>query len=120
MNSTSDLTGVLAEWHRLTKLEAQAILNDDWPEVAAQQQRKEQLQEAITCARKPVGAATDDKLKALVTELIALETRNRDAITAKQQSRQAESECVNEAVRNLRSVRRTYGEVHSPRWHSYS
>ena len=33
---------------------------------------------------------------------------------------QAELERVNEAVRNLRGVRRTYGGVHSHRWHSYS
>ena len=128
MDTAADLMSVLAEWRRLTEREAQAILNDDWKNVAEQQQRKAQLREAIDRARESAGAARptnerdggEDKLKAVVTELVALETRNRDVLSAKRQGWQAELERVNGAVRNLRGVRRTYGGVHSHRWHSYS
>jgi len=130
MNFTADLMSVLAEWRRLTEHEAQAILNDDWKSVAEQQHCKLQLREQINRARelagarrttsKTVGGEAEDKLKAVVTELVALETRNRDVLNAKRQGRQAECERVNETVRNLRDVRRTYGGVQSHRWHSYS
>ena len=128
MDTAADLMSVLAEWRRLTEREAQAILNDDWKNVAEQQQRKAQLREAIDRARESAGAARptnerdggEDKLKAVVTELVALETRNRDVLSAKRQGWQAELERVNGAVRNLRGVRRTYGGIQSHRWHSYS
>jgi hypothetical protein len=130
MNLTADLMSVLAEWRRLTEREAQAILNDDWKSVAEQQQHKLQLHEQITRARELAGAArttgtmggggSEDKLKEVVTELVALETRNRDVLNAKRQSRQAECARVNETVRNLRGVRRTYGGIQSHRWDSYS
>ena len=130
MDTPADLMSVLAEWRRLTEREAQAILIGDWKNVAEQQERKAQLREPITRARELAGAAQatnekaggggEDKLKAFVTELVALETRNRDVINAKRQGCQAELDRVNETVRNLRGVRRTYGGFHSHRWHSYS
>jgi hypothetical protein len=130
MNTTPDLLSVLAEWRNLTEREAQAILNDDWKKVAEQQQRKLQLREEISRARELAGAARttsdtagggdEDKLNAIVSELVALETRNRDALQTKRQSRQAELARVNETVRNLHGVRRAYGGNHSHRWHSYS
>lgn len=130
MNIATDLLNVLAEWRRLTEREAQAILSDDWKNVAEQQQRKVQLREKINRARELVdparvtgetaGDGDEGTLNAVVTELVALETRNRDVLSVKRQGWQAEFERVNEVVRNLRSVRRTYGGSHSHRWHSYS
>lgn len=130
MNLAADLMGILAEWRRLTEREAQAILTDDWENVAAQQQQKLQLHEAIARALESAhggrtasplaGGGNDLKLNAVVTELVALETRNRDTLAAKRQSRQAEFEHLNETARNLHSVRRTYGGIRSHRWHSYS
>jgi hypothetical protein len=130
MNTTTDLMGILAEWRRLTEREGQAILSDDWKAVAEQQQRKLQLREDISRARELAGSApaTNEtvgggdkvKLNAIVSELVALETRNRDALNIKCQGRQAELARVNETVRNLRGVRQTYGGAHSHRWHSYS
>jgi hypothetical protein len=130
MQTTDDLMSVLAEWRRLTEREAQAILKDDWKSVSEQQRRKVQLREAISRARDWSGAAQvtsgrasgggEDKLQAAVAELVALETRNRDVLSVKRERCQVELERVNEAVRNLRGVRRTYGGSHSHRWHSYS
>lgn len=120
MDSPTDLLSVLAEWRRLTEREAQAILNENWKQVAEQQQRKAQLQEAIACAPNPTGPEAGDNLAAIVNQLVLLETNNRDVLTAKRQSRQVELQRVNETQRNLQGVRRTYGEPHSHRWHSYS
>ena len=130
MDPATDLMSILAEWRRLTEREAQAILSDDWKNVAEQQRLKAQLREPITRARELAGAArttgeksgggAEDKLNGVVTELVALEARNREVLDAKRLGWQAELERVNEAVRNLRGVRRTYGGVHSHRWHSYS
>jgi hypothetical protein len=130
MHTTDDLMSVLAEWRRLTEREAQAILKDDWKSVSEQQRCKVQLREAINRARDWAGAAQatsgraggggEDKLQAAVAELVALEARNRDVLSVKRERCQAELERVNEAVRNLRGVRRTYGGSHSHRWHSYS
>jgi hypothetical protein len=130
MDAATDLMGILAEWRKLTEREAQAILCNDWKNVAEQQQRKAQLREPISRARELAAAAratseragsgVEDKLNGVVTELVALETRNRDVLNAKRLGWQAELERVNEAVRNLRGVRRTYGGAHSHRWHSYS
>jgi len=130
MHATADLMGILAEWRRLTEREAQAILNDDWKNVAEQQHLKLQLREEISRARELAGAAwptsetagggQENKLQAIVSELVALETRNRDVLNTKCQGRRAELDRVNETVRNLRGVRRTYGASPSHRWHSYS
>lgn len=130
MQTTDDLMSILAEWRRLTEREAQAILKDDWKSVSEQQRGKLQLREAINRARDWAGAdqATsgraggggEDQLQAAVAELVALETRNRDVLSVKRERCQVELERVNEAVRNLRGVRRTYGGSHSHRWHSYS
>jgi len=130
MQTTDDLMNVLAEWRRLTEREAQAILKDDWKSVSEQQRCKVQLREAISLARDWAGAAQaasgraggggEDKLQAAVAELVALETRNRDVLSVKRERCRAELERVNETVRNLHAVRRTYGGSHSHRWHSYS
>jgi hypothetical protein len=130
MHATDDLMSVLAEWRRVTEREAQAILNDDWKSVSEQQGRKVQLREAICRARDWAGAAQatsgrvggggEDKLQAAVAELVALEARNRDVLSVKRERCQVELERVNEAVRNLRGVRRSYGGSHSHRWSSYS
>ena len=115
MSITAELMSVLAEWRRLTEREAQAILNNDWKNVAEQQHRKFHLREAISRARELAGAAqttndmvergAEDKLNAVVAELVALETRNRDVLAAKRQSRQSECERVSETVRDLRLPR---------------
>ena len=119
MNPAPDWLSLLAEWRRLTELESEAILQDDWQNVAALQQRKTELQTAITAAR-PLAAGPADKLPALVAELIALETSNWEVLAGKQERQRAELEHVNETSRNLRGVRRSYGDSPAPRWHSYS
>ena len=120
MHTPADLMTLLAEWRTLTEREGEAILKDDWKDVAQQQQRKEQLQTVIEAAHKQNGAGENASLNALVAEIMTLETRNRDVLAAKQQDRRAELQRVTENTRNLRSVRRTYGAIPTQRWQSYS
>ena len=83
MNIADDLMSFLAQWRTLTERETQGILNNDWKNVAEQQQRKAQLREAITQARELTGAgqttrertsgSEGDKLGAVVKELVGLQ-----------------------------------------------
>ena len=84
MDATANLTCALAEWRRLTDLEGEAILGDDWPGLAEQQTRKAQLQPEIQSALALVRAnpsaeahtspEVERKFDSTVGELMALES----------------------------------------------
>ena len=130
MNATADLMRLFTEWHRLTERESWAILGDDWKSVAEQQEKKQRLRLEMTRALDLVRAAQpvrgnlsredQQKFDSVVSELVALETRNRDLLSAKSQSKQAELQRLNETARNLQGVRRAYGAASPHRWQSYS
>jgi hypothetical protein len=130
MNTIAQLRFWLNEWHRLTGLESEAILSDNWQEVAAQQSRKAQLQTelgravALACTTRfpqaPTSWAMEGKLDSAVSELMALERQNGDLLAAKRKCRQAELERLAMTLRDLQGVRRAYGSSRGPHWQSYS
>jgi len=129
MDATADVTRALAEWRRLTDLEGEAIINDDWREVAEQQSRKAQLQteiqRALALFRAPstqghAAREMECKFSSAAGELMALERRNADLIAAKRKRRQAESARLALTLRDLHGVRRAYGSCQHPHWQSYS
>lgn len=130
MNAAAQLTRLLAEWQRLTELEAQAILGDNWPEVAHHQRAKALLGPDITQALQQFRAARPggqtaalappEPFAAAAAPLVALETRNRDALRAKCQRKRAELESARQMTRNLQGVRRAYGGANPHLWQSYS
>ncbi len=130
MDATANLTCALAEWRRLTDLEGEAILGDDWPGLAEQQTRKAQLQPEIQSALALVRAnpsaeahtspEVERKFDATVGELMALERRNGDLLVAKRNRRQAESERLSRTLHDLHGVKRAYGSSRGPHWQSYS
>jgi hypothetical protein len=130
MDATADLTRALAEWRRLTKLEGEAILGDDWQGLAEQQTRKAQLQPEIQSALELVRATPSAQVQAsreverqidfAVGELMALERRNGDLLVAKRSRRQAESERLSRTLHDLQGVKRAYGSSRGPHWQSYS
>ena len=130
MDATADITRALTEWRRLTDLEGEAILADNWHGVAEHQAQKAQLQSEIQRALALLRAAQSDqahsspgmeaKFDSLVSELKALERRNGDLIAAKRQGRQAESERLTLTLHDLHGVRRAYGSNRDPQWQSYS
>jgi hypothetical protein len=130
MDAPVDLAHALAEWRRLTHLEGEAILSDNWQGIAEHQARKAQLegeiQHALALVRSAPAAPTHPSRKmepgvdATVSELIALEGRNAELLAVKRHQRQAESERVALTLRDLHGVRRAYGSSRGPHWQSYS
>jgi hypothetical protein len=128
MDPTADLTRALAEWRRLTELEGEAIRSDNWLEVAEQQGRKERLQKEIPLAMvraapSPEGhnfREVERRFDSEVSELMKLESCNRDLIAAKRNRYQSESESLVQTLHDLHGVRRAYGSSRGPHWQSYS
>jgi len=130
MNAAAQLTRLLAEWQRLTELEGAAILSENWPEVAQHQSAKALLGPDITQALEQFRAArpggqtpapaTPDPFAAAAAPLLALETRNRDALRAKCQRKRAELAAASQTTRNLQGLRRAYGGANAHLWQSYS
>jgi hypothetical protein len=130
MDAPVDLAHALAEWRRLTHLEGEAILSDNWHGIAEHQARKAQLegdiQQALALSRTRASSSArtsremEAEVQAAVGELITLEGRNADLLAAKRHRRQAESERLALTLRDLHGVRRAYGSSRGPHWQSYS
>jgi hypothetical protein len=130
MNPAAELARLLAEWRRLTELEWQAILQDRWPELTRHQQDKAGLRpqiarlleqvRAVRPARQTTVEPVADPLRGAVSELIALQKRNSEALHAKCRSKRAELEGLSQTLRNLQGVRRAYGGLEAHVWQSYS
>ena len=130
MTTFAELMPLLAEWRELTERETQAIREDDWKAVAEQQRLKERLAHEMTRVRERLSPGLnvgetvledqEHRLGGIVSELIALEMRNRDSLSAKRQARQGELTRLNQTAHNLRGLRRTYGASARQGWQSYS
>ncbi len=126
MNPAAQLTRLLAEWHRLTQLEGQAILGDDWREAARRQQEKALLCPAINqaiqevCSIQPGADAITGPFGPAARRLAVLEARNLEVLRAKCHRKRAELEGLGQTSRNLQGVRRAYGGPGSHLWQSYS
>ncbi len=125
MKPPAELSRLLADWRRLTELEWLAILQDRWAELARHQQDKAMLRphlaQALASARagRPAGAGADP-MAATGRELIALQSRNSEALHAKCETRRAELQGLHQTIRNLQGVRRAYGGLPGHAWQSYS
>ena len=130
MQARTELAAAFAAWEEWTEREGHAIQAGNWKSVCECQTAKLELQGGIadlTAAAKFEGTAAginanelEDDLRPILSGLIALETRNaqilargRTAVSA----RLAEMEQVN---RNLRRVRKFYGQPARAAWQSYS
>jgi hypothetical protein len=130
MTQGSELMHLLADWRHLTRCEGQAILMDDWRNLADHQSRKARLQEEITRVLASAHTMSDDRsqfsgadraeIAPAVQELVALETQNLDLLAQSRRNRQPEFQRLAQTVRNLQQMRRAYGPSRGPHWHSYS
>jgi hypothetical protein len=130
MNPADDLLRLLAGWRELTEREGEAIARADWPAVTRQQDLKAELRLRLTPAFAALQSAIpetadaagkqDGALDLVVSELVALETRNRDLLRSRRTARKAELDRVNATVANLRQLRRAYDQGPSSLWQSYS
>jgi hypothetical protein len=130
MSATTELHDVLDQWRYWTGLEASAIQLSDWTGVAQAQHAKASLQAAIAklnaaCEQEwqldPRSAlASRSRMRARISELLALETANQEALAASHAAaRQRQSELQN-ANRTLGQVQRSYARPRAAAWHSYS
>lgn len=130
MNASANLTSLLEEWRELTEREYRAILAGNWTLLTEHQSRKKNLREAITRLRGGESAALPDNKDAagaeprsydlLLSELMVLESRNHDLLSARRQGLLEEKDRLNAMAHNLHGVRRAYGRSHAHHWHSYS
>jgi hypothetical protein len=129
-DAIADVTRALAEWRRLTDLEGEAILGDNWRGVAEQQARKAQLQgeiqralalvRAISSAQARDSREVERQFDSTVGELMALERRNAKLLVAKRNRPQPEAARLAQTLHDLQGVRRAYGTSRGPHWQSYS
>lgn len=122
-----DLRSLLVSWRRLTEREGAAIARNDWPDLAVLQSRKALLRQQIS-SRKQSAPGTqacgptmrEPSLAALLSDILTLESRNRDALRAIRQERQRKLESAAETLQRLQALRRTYAANGASRWQSYS
>ncbi len=131
MNTRHKPAGLLEQWFQLTQGEAKAILLGDWSSVREIQVAKSKLREPITELRdkwedENSGAALPgsgrEAFCRAVARLISLETRNGELLAARLRRTRLESESLDQALLNLRNIRRSYSRNRKPAtvWTTYS
>ena len=130
MSQRADLMGLLMKWRELTGCESQAILLGDWTQVATHQAQKALLFEPITQSLEPSAAkapspseepqAVGFDCRGVVNEILALESKNNEVLSARRLRNRAELAGITETSRSLHNVRRAYGAVEHSAWQSYS
>jgi len=124
-----DLADVCQEWRRLAEAEGEAITARNWSLLAACQKALELLQTRTT----PILAATraewagsadradrEQKLNALLQELIQLEHRNRTLLDGMLATAHKKMDDLNRAGRHLKQIRRSYAFAPAAAWNSFS
>ena len=130
MNAFEDLLGAYGQWKECSESEGEAIVRGDWSSVSAHQESKLHLRDAIIRwtgrAREDWKASGKDlaefenRVRSVVGELIALETRNASALAEQRAVCQARREEIEGSRRNLRRIRSSYANVPGASWQSYS
>src|SRR3954462_11219823 len=99
-----ELEHLFSEWRELTEAEGRAISGDNWPEVARQQQRKNDLQPHLLRA-KGISETQPDyerRFRPLIAQLISLEMPNAHLLTARRENAQREFAECDRTLGNLR------------------
>jgi len=128
MSAEHELYDAYEEWRQLAGSEGRAIDAADWGLVAACQTSLRQLQKRISklsiAARTEWAnahvnpAVREQMLNATVRELIQIEQRNQILLVAAQAAARVKMEQLNEAGRNLKLIRRSYGIHRAAAWTS--
>lgn len=122
MNPATELIQTYEHWRAWTQAEAAALERSDWATVAQCQQAKQQLQRAILdlsekarITNVPGQEHSHERMhvKAIVSELIALESANGELLARRLRANRARASELAEANRNLGRVHRSYGAVRS-------
>ena len=130
MTARDHLTQLYADWRRLTEAETESLRRDAWERLAEIHRQKSALQQDIIAATEPFDAefarlgatvpAAENPFRKIVSELILLETRNAEILSAKRAAAEAERATLERTTTTLRHVARSYGHPIGSVWHSYS
>jgi len=130
MNPCDELFQAYDQWRSWTENEGEAIRLADWSQVGHCQSVKHQLQsdiihltDAAQVESKRQGSDWTEivgRLRAVVRELIMLETRNSNWLTSQRQNVEAQNNELGQARHNLRQVRKSYVPARFAVWESYS
>ena len=130
MTARDHLTQLYADWRRLTEAETESLREDAWERLAEIHRQKSALQQDIIAATEPFDAefarhlatvpAAENPFRKIVSELILLETRNAEILSAKRAAAEAERASLERSTTNLPHVARSYGHPIGSVWHSYS
>lgn len=130
MNANSELFSLYDQWRLLTEEEGQAIRQGQWHQVNRRQKLKRDLQGKIIQAAESWQASWpqsetsrveyDRQFRPILAELITMESRNHELISARHDRSQAEIGGLDQSARHLRGLQRAYGSADQGRWHSYS
>jgi hypothetical protein len=125
MSARQDITVLLEQWLQLTRAEGVAIEAADWAKVREIQAGKAALHKSLAeVKRRWVRENSGESQKSFHAEvgrLISLETRNAERLNLQLRRARAEQDSLNDAVRNLHKIQRSYVRPPSPTaWQSYS
>ena len=118
------------QWQTFTEAEGEAIRSSDWKQVEHLQAAKQKLQKFIVTAAQTLRGeaessgvnltAIEKEFCDLVSQLIQLETRNREEIEVRRRQAQADLALVESSRQHLRQIQRAYAPGRDAVWQSYS
>lgn len=130
MSAQAALFQLYDEWRDWTNVEREAIEASDWNKVSQCHGAKAELQKSIVrqtqIARDEanaddlVRAAVDLRVRAVVNELIYLETRNGEYLAERRAQTKTELDAIERSGRNLGRIQRQYSRNAAAAWESYS
>lgn len=119
MTVAADFQELLRLWRDTTLEERQAIDDGHWETVAACQARKSEWMRDWPFPATNLQAEPPE-IRALVEEILALERRNYDKLTATLDNTRAQLEAIGQSRQHLRQLRRAYGGARASAWESWS
>ena len=124
MSAESDLREAYREWRRLAQAEGQAIRAANWSLLSACQKALALLREHITTLLPKVQQewteARQEEINDILRGLIDLARRNQILLRGLREAAQAKLLTLNEAGKNLKQLRRSYGQTSLSTWQSFS
>ena len=130
MSAQANLLQLYKDWRALTEDEREAIEEGDWRRVRVCQGAKAQLQPEIVRATERThsewrqsgidSAILEKQVRSAVNELIYLESRNGEFITEQRRAAQAEFEQLDQSVRTVGKIQKSYAPSAPIAWETYS
>jgi uncharacterized protein involved in exopolysaccharide biosynthesis len=130
MSAEADLREAYREWRRLAQAEGEAIRAANWSLLSACQKALGLLREQITELVPKVQqewteaqvdrAARQEEINEIIRGLIEIARRNQTLLRGLREAARAKLETLNEAGKNLRQLRRSYGQTSLSTWQSFS